>query len=553
VVVPGLLLAAGWLAVLLATVEGVGCVRDEGYYFHAASLYLGWLERVWQELRGGGPLEALRQQVVDASWSYNPEHPALLKAAFGLSWRIFHQQLGWVSHTTGYRLPGMAMAALMVLFTWLLAARAHGRLVALGAVLLLATLPRLFHDSHLAALDVGASATSLLVVYCWWRALDDRRWALAAGAAFGMALATKHNAWFLPPVLAVHGALVIRGEPAGAPAAGSAARTAPRGSPFLALVAMAALGPLLLVAHWPHLWHDTAARLGAYLSFHLHHEHYPIEYLGRVLDGPPFPPGTWAFPFVMTAVTVPVATLVLMTVAVVRGVACEVLVEVRRPLARDAEANDPRRTRLLLLLAGLHPLVLIALPGVPIFGGVKHWFTAMPPLAILAAAELARLVRAVVARGRARTVAFAGVAVAAALTGALGIALVHPYGIGFYNELLGSVRGGAEHGMMRNFWGYASRGHLGYLNEHAQPGARVFFQRTNVGCYLAYQEEGLLRRDLRYAPSLDEADWALVFKQRTFDDDEYRIWQEWGTARPVRGVYVDEVPMVLLYRRGAPR
>jgi hypothetical protein len=32
-------------------------------------------------------------------------------------------------------------------------------------------------------------------------------------------------------------------------------------------------------------------------------------------------------------------------------------------------------------------------------------------------------------------------------------------------------------------------------------------------------------------------------------DDEYKIWNDWGTTRPVTGVYVDEVPMNLLYRR----
>ena len=33
---------------------------------------------------------------------------------------------------------------------------------------------------------------------------------------------------------------------------------------------------------------------------------------------------------------------------------------------------------------------------------------------------------------------------------------------------------------------------------------------------------------------------------------EYRLWNEWGTTRPVSGVYVDEVPMNLVYRREAP-
>ena len=102
---------------------------------------------------------------------------------------------------------------------------------------------------------------------------------------------------------------------------------------------------------------------------------------------------------------------------------------------------------------------------------------------------------------------------------------------------------------MRNFWGYVSRGHLDFLNRTVEPGGKVFFQRTNVGCYTAYQREGLLRGDIRYAARLEEADWALIFKQRTYDDDEYRIWNEWGTARPVAGLYVDEVPMCLVYRR----
>jgi hypothetical protein len=180
----------------------------------------------------------------------------------------------------------------------------------------------------------------------------------------------------------------------------------------------------------------------------------------------------------------------------------------------------------------------------------------MPPLALLAATELDRLLRTWWRPGSlapaARRLAYAAIALLVALPGALGIALVHPYGIAFYNELIGGVRGAAERGMLRSFWGYTSRGHLGFLDARAAPGSAVFFHRTNPESYEAYRRQGLLRGDLGYAATVDEADWAMCDQQRPYTDDEYRVWNDWGTARPSHGVYVDEVPMNLLYERPRP-
>ena len=52
---------------------------------------------------------------------------------------------------------------------------------------------------------------------------------------------------------------------------------------------MALIGPMVLFVLWPWLWHDTLARLGGYLRFHLEHVHYNFEYLGRNFNGPPYP------------------------------------------------------------------------------------------------------------------------------------------------------------------------------------------------------------------------------------------------------------------------
>lgn len=536
-------LGLGAMAALLCSVGGVGFTRDEGYYFRAADLYRGWLGHAWADLAHGRLGDSFRDDVIVAAWGYNTEHPVLMKTLFGLSWGLFHDTLGWVGHSTAYRLPAMVLAGLMIALVYLFAAEAYSRRVGLLAAALLATMPRLFHDAHLACFDVPVAAMQVLVVYAYWRGLRSGSWAVLAGVAFGLALATKLNAFFIPVFLVAHAA--VRSF-----RVGSAGRRAGEPYPALALLSMATLGPLLFFTHWPYLWHHPFARAADYVRFHRLHEHYPIEYFGQVLVQPPFP---WSFVFVMTAVTVPLPTLTLMAIAAVRGLILEVALVGGWVLPGDTEARDPRLTRLLLLLAGLGPMLVMTLPGVPIFGGVKHWFASLPLLAILAASEFDRLLRwawppSSLATAKAR-LCYLAAAAALVLPGLLGIRLVHPYGIGFYNELMGSVRGAAEHGMLRNFWGYTSRGILDVLDRRAAPGARVFFHDTNVESYEMYRREGLLRGDLGYATRVDEADWAACDQQRAYAADEYRVWNDWGATRPQAGVYVDEVPMNVLYRR----
>ena len=533
------------VAVLLASVGNVGFTRDEGYYFRAADLYRGWVQGAASNLWHGRPGDSLHDDVIVRAWAYNAEHPVLMKTLFGLSWEAFHEKLGWVRDSTGYRLPAMVLAGVMVALVYLFGAEAYSRRIGLVAAALVATIPRLFHDAHLACFDVPMAALQLLVVYSYWRGLRSTGWAVSTGIVFGLALATKLNAFFIPAFLVAHAALrALR-----------TGRSADRGAPpgWAPLATMAGLGPVVFLAHWPYLWHDTLARFAGYVSFHAHHEHYPVEYFGQVLWQPPFP---WSFVFVMTAVTVPLPTLALMVIAAVRATVQEIALAGGTAMAGDAEASDPRQTRLLLLVCALGPMLVMTLPGVPVFGGVKHWFTAMPPLAILAAVELDRLI-AWPARWRApstrvATLLYAGVALAVVVPGVLGIRLVHPYGIGFYNELIGSVRGAAQHGMLRNFWGYTSRGNLDTLDREAEPAANVYFHDTNVESFEMYRREGRLRSDLRYASSLDGASWALCDQQRAYGAAEYAVWNDWGATRPRAGVYVDEVPMNLLYRRPAP-
>ena len=210
----------------------------------------------------------------------------------------------------------------------------------------------------------------------------------------------------------------------------------------LVLIACAVLGPLVFIATWPYLWHDPIARIGGYLAFHMNHEHYPASYFGALLVAPPFP---WHFPFVMTVFTVPSPVLALGTL----GLGVSAVRLVRQRSLPDA----------VLFAATLLPVVLIAMPSTPVFGGVKHWFNALPTLCLLAARSLMWVVEAGADRlrgmpaGAAKTrTALWTVGVALAVgPGVAGIARSHPDGIGYYNEIAGGYRGGAVLGMQRGF------------------------------------------------------------------------------------------------------
>ena len=112
----------------------------------------------------------------------------------------------------------------------------------------------------------------------------------------------------------------------------------------------------------------------------------------------PFPP------FVMTAATVPAVVLVLVLVGAVLAVRDDLAPRstgdatsppggepARGTFAVPLPAGWRRCDGLLFAMMAAFPLVLIALPSTPIFGGTKHWITAYPFFALLAARAWARL------------------------------------------------------------------------------------------------------------------------------------------------------------------
>ncbi len=551
------------LAMLLATMD-IGFTRDESFYFHAARDYIKWFEELYRGIGDGTWRQSFQKAAIDRHWSYNHEHPVLMKTLFALSDALFHKKLEWMESSTAMRLPTAALSAMLCSGVYLFARQLFGRaagVIAAGALILQ---PRFFFDAHMACFDAPIGAMWFLTVYAYWKSWESKRWAFATGVFWGLALATKLNAFFIPIVFVLHWLWATwRQWGVGRAESGEWVVRWPQ-MPW-ALVAMAGLGPLIFYLHWPYIWFDTFARVKWYMMFHLKHVHYFARYFGENLIRPPFP---ISFPFGMTVVTVPATILAASALGAGAywserggktrlGQTIAALRHKKLPTALEGH----RATGMLLMLNFLVPILIIAQPHTPVFGGTKHWIPSMPFMAMIAGfGAVVAWERAVTwweradrrMPGAARIALSFVVALAILLPAAGELHKSHPQGIAYYNELIGSYQGAADQGMLRQFWGYASRQTLPWVNEHAPKGSRIDPQNTTGWAWQELAREDLVRKDLKQGQR-PGADYVLFEQQKAFHYIRHEMWRQYGVRAPSYVHEVDGVPLISVYEKPATR
>ena len=513
-------------------------------------------------------MKAVRDRsLIDRYFSYNNEHPPLMKTLFGLSWRVFHRcncpaevglhpisyanrhrTLGLLKNGEAMRLPSHALVGALVAAVFLIGRRAFGRAGAVAAAGLAILAPRHFFHAELSCFDAPVTAMLGVTTWAYLRAQQTSRWrwAIAAGVLFGLSLSTKHNAFFLPPLLLGH-ALWLRRDLL-REESGNQTTTRQRWLRYLFqpwALAMATIGPLVYVLSWPYLWFETVRRFTWYVSFHLHHVHYNIEYLGTNYNRPPYP---WHYVPVMTLLTMPVVTLLLATTGIaVWRFRREQLVE---PIPKDERAGGELP---LIVLSALWPMLIIMRPGTPIFGAEKHWLPSVPFVALLAGAAVAFLVRQVSREPRWQRLLSPLIVLLALTPAALSVWRSHPYGLSHYNVLAGGPVGAANLGMNRQFWGYSVRGVMPYLNRALAPHTSVYFHDANWFQLQMSQLDGFFRRDVADSgmeePGVRNSSAALVIHEKHFNKYEYWIWDAYGTTKPSYVLTHLGVPLCTVYER----
>jgi Dolichyl-phosphate-mannose-protein mannosyltransferase len=578
------LFALGFLTLLL-TEQSAGFVRDESVYFHAGEAHGRWFQQLLEN-----PTQAVTDASISQYFSFNNEHPALMKNLFGLSFILFHEKLGLLRPAAAFRVPAFLMAAWLLPLIYTLARKKIGRLVSAFAASFL-MVPRQFFESHLSCFDVPIATMWMLVVYCFAEAFERPRYWLYTGLSFGAALATKHNAFFIPMVLipfslfqgfkvsrispqaralflAINGFFIfavalyiLMAVALGLPKFQQTFEfQSPQVFVYVATVlgsgwllrrlhrldvatfrciaplwAMAASGPAIFYLHWPYLWHHPVDRTQAYLAFHATHNHYAWFYLGEVLRSPPFP---LLYVVIKTALTVPTAFFVPMVLGFAH-------------FAWSALKRSVTFFDALMAANAVASIAIISHPQVPHFGGVKHWFASMPFLAILMGESLERVATywQQKLKGLSPHLVSAGLLVLCAAPAVIATVRVGEFGTSSYSELAGGLGGAASLGMQRQFWANNLTGVLPWINAHAKPGERVYLHENHGGQISDYQRNGMLRRDLIFVGSPFEADLVAYQYHQEFREHEFNTWQSLGTTKPVFGLYLDETPQIVVYRR----
>jgi hypothetical protein len=200
---------------------------------------------------------------------------------------------------------------------------------------------------------------------------------------------------------------------------------------------------------------------------------------------------------------------------------------------------------LIYALFAAFPIALIALPSTPIFGGTKHWITAYPFLALLAAEAWGRLWR-LADLPRARRV-WMQPALAAALLApaAIGLRDAPNLGLSQYAPLVGGPRGAAQLGLNRGFWGHAVAGMV-----PEQP-TRLHLHDLHELARRQYAREGRWPNSVEPVP-LSRAEAALLFHELHMTTHEVDAWNHFGTTAPTSVLELDDVPLTSLYGQPMP-
>ena len=459
-----------------------------------------------------------------------------------------------------------------------------------------------------------------VTVLAFRKALTSPGWAVVTAFLFGIGLATKNNAYFLPVVFGLlyiftphwsallsdlkHPLRTLRalsaldwGLLSGSflfPVVLALWQPEQRGwAVFIAVVLLAVvliytslrrnrvlplrwalillpmlLGPLTFFLSWPWIWHDTLPRMAEYLNRHLHPPAWETYYLGDLIFNPP--PFPIHYPFVMWWYTLPVSVvfLGLLGFAVLLwrtrfGRSLQRFFHKASGLRDEspsleassaASATTPSRLDNLLLIVNIVvPLAIIANPKTPVYGGTKHFMTAVPYLSIaciialrLVAERLSRMEffteRAFTAKFLAPT--FITLAV---LPGIFGMLICGGNGLSYYNEIMGGPQRSPEVGMQRSFWAAGTRLVLPELNKIEDRNLRVYYNNTPYDSQQAYKRVGELREDFHPAQDEWSADAAVLNTWQFKWEGIYEVRRTLGADAPTATGALLGVPLVEVY------
>ncbi len=396
------------------------------------------------------------------------EHYPVGSTLAALSSSILSGWLGLVDAYDGFHAANIVLAGVLAWFLFRFLAQRFGLLAATAALGFLFSSPRVF--SHLMAnvKDFPLMVFYTLTTIAFFSAYEagSTRGLLGSGVLWGLSLASKANALFLPLI------------PLALLATGPLPSTWRDRRPKLlwTLLGTGILGALVMVMVWPYLWADPFGRLAENLRFVI---------LRKGTTRPE------SFAPVLQAIFLTTPPMFLGCFMIGLG-----------PCLRMAWRKQ-REARLLLIWIG----AVLARYGVPQavnYDGVRHFLELFPAMAAVAGIGVAWLAKQLASFGKLAVLAPRTLRAAALFVvmapGALALLTTHPFQLAYWNSFAGGYAGARERGLPQacDYWGTSYRLGLRWLNEHAPTDSLVAVPVIEHAVRLVAPER--LRSDLVLLP-----------------------------------------------------
>jgi hypothetical protein len=511
-----------------ATLKDYGVAWDEPPYFHAADLHMAWILDWGTNIAEGNFKQSLSDENIKAAWRWNPyhvPHPPFSRIVSGVTKYIF---AGWLGKSSSYRIAPALFFAILVsaMFLWMRAVFCVA--TGLFAAFALVAIPNIFGFAHIAVTDLPLASMWFLTAFCFWKGLHDWKWSVGCGLAWGLALATKFPAILIPIPLILWAHLFYRNRYANN------------------VLSMLFLGPLIMVATQPYLWHQSGLRVLEFLYEGLSRGYradanFPIYFFDQLYFTHQLP---WYYPFFLVGVTTPEPLLFLAAVSLVS------LIWIRKGTS----------TVMLFALNAFFILGLGLLPGAVLHDGVRQMLPALPFLAATAGGGFYIFAEWLVTLARRSTQLQAVENLRGKLVGMLGLLMLfsplldlylcHPFHLSFYNRFVGGVRGAYQRGLELTYSMEAfTPEFLDAINTKLPQNSVVNASFANF-MFSYYQREGRLRADITISDA-KSADYYILLNRRSVLGPHERLLMNGSTP-----IYLAEqlagVPLVAVFELNTP-
>ena len=517
----------GSLIFVAATLKDYGVTWDEPPYFHAADLHIAWIAEFFNNVATGKLQQSLAYAEIKSAWHWNPynvPHPPFSRIVSGLTKFIFASQLDSFS---AYRMGPALFFALLVTVMYIWISELFGRATGLFSALALTCTPNLFGFAHIAVTDLPLATMWFSTSYCFWKGLNDSRWSVALGIAWGLALATKFPALLIPLPLILWAHLFHRHKY------------------INNIFALVFLAPVVMIATQPYLWHQAGMRIVEFLFEGVSRGYrpdanFPVLFFGTLYYTSQLP---WYYPFFLLGVTTP-ESIVALAVIGIGAIYC---------------VREQSRAMVLFLFNALFIPVMGLLPGAVLHDGVRQLISGVPFLVGLAGGGFHVLVRIVsVQAGKTRAVEnikhiqskiVGSTFVLLLFPAALDLFIYHPFELSYYNRLIGGTRGAYEKGLEVTYFMEAFNPEfLRYLNNKLPPKAVINASFGNF-MFQYYQKETRLRPDIQITDNQSVDYYILLTRRSVWSKKEWNLFNKNSALAAVR---LGTVPLVSVYRLRAP-